>query len=204
MISYSRSLRNIRKVADQATPEEVLEGKFWYPQAYQDCLRVAEEYEVPVELVVDIISVTSPTIRWERNITLSGAMLKTHREGRLTEFIGDGYQRNIEKAKEMIWRFFEFGEWGGILSGPKVTSFANCILHYSRPQLPVVDVRAFSIAAGKRYTVQTMPSVNSNRLWIIRRAFTEVAESRGFLPQELQAITWLTWRRLVAEKGEKI
>lgn len=199
MISYRGILRNVRKVADQATEDEVAEGRQWYPNAYTGCQRLAEDFEIPVELVADLVATTSPNLRWERNISLVAWLLAAHREGRLADFIGEGYQRQVDIAKEMLVRFYEAGDWAGLLSGPKVTSFANCILNYSRPQLPVVDVHSYSAAVGQRYTVTSMPTIHGNTLWNIRRAYTEAAAERGFLPQELQAVTWLTWRRLGKE-----
>ena len=62
------SIENIISIYRLATPEEKKSGVTWYPIALTECERIAIDLEIPINIVVGVVSALSPNNKWERNI----------------------------------------------------------------------------------------------------------------------------------------
>jgi hypothetical protein len=87
-----------------------------------------------------------------------------------------------------------------ILNGQKITAFFRSIC--GRLDDVTVDGHAYAIWAGQRITTTKTPSI-SPKLWeTIQRAYRLVAArseavcGHKLAPSELQAVTWVTYRRI--------
>jgi hypothetical protein len=85
------------------------------------------------------------------------------------------------------------------LNGPKITAFASAIADPDS-QLVTVDVHAYSIAMGKRFT---NPKFGIRVYRAIADAYRECAELAGHSPSQFQAITWVNWRRRHPHKAAR-
>jgi hypothetical protein len=205
--------RNIRKIAKQASDTEKANGATWYSDAYRTIAEIAETFNVSTMLAVAVAAVLSPNNNWERNIADLAKTLYAWRKGILTKAArkfdaAEGslkprgykgafmplrlstYPINALKA----FRILSTGETSA-LSGRKVSAFFDNIFH-QQSELVTVDCHAYSIANATRYTSKTCPNITARRYREISAAYERVAIEYGLDTKQLQAITWLTWRRL--------
>lgn len=84
-----------------------------------------------------------------------------------------------------------------ILGGNKVICFYDCIVN-SKSSCVAVDRHAIRVAAGGGYTVE------EGSRWLSRKgnyeraalSYMVAADQAGIEPHQMQAITWLTYRRI--------
>lgn len=203
MVSQRTAEKNIRKVFDLATPEDLESGLSWYQEAHDFAVGLSIEYTVPVKAVSHVIAALSPGVRWESNKRAAAEVFKSA-PFRPTV---PGYAANVDKAWRIAVNALDGGTaWTKILSGPKVTAFADNILNPPDSNRVTVDVHAISVAEYKIYTVKSAPKLTPRQYEIYVRAYTKVAKSVNLKPSELQAVCWVAWRKLVkgwSKKGTK-
>ena len=202
-ISLKTATRNIEAVLSRATPEDRAEGLDWYWRARDEAAQMAAHYGVQLRLACHIIAVLSPGVRWETNLDAAAQVLN-----RETKIKGV-YKANAKKAIE-IWNTYAdecdampdknapvpHPRCYSILSGPKVTAFAETMFNPSGADVAVVlDAHAISIALGKRYTVKSVPELRKAEREILDKAYRKVAERHGIKAHQVQAITWVRWRK---------
>lgn len=198
-ISLKTATRNIEAVLSRATPEDRAEGLAWYWQAREDASRMADHYGVNIRLVCHIVAVLSPGVRWETNLDAANDVLFRAAKVRGV------YAKNAAKAREIFETYVRECDAGGtptecykILSGPKVTAFAETMFNPSGADVAVVlDAHAISIALGRRYTVRSVPELRKAERAILDKAYRKVAERNGIKAHQVQAITWVRWRKEV-------
>lgn len=162
-------------------------GKFWYPAARVQCEGLASEFCVDLERVVYATAALSPMLKWETNIAATRAVLQDRRPLAV-------FSSNVEKAAHILW---DSEDWQRHLSGNKVTSFARNIL--GDVNTVTVDTWAWRIAEG--VLAGSPPNLDKSGLyWLIAEEYRAAAAHVGLLPSELQAITWVTIRRLVTNR----
>ena len=82
-----------------------------------------------------------------------------------------------------------------VLSGPKVSAFAENLAGDTRKV--TIDRHAFNVACGAEYIVDKRgPKITEKRRRRAASAYRVVAKRAGLEPSELQAITWLVWKRV--------
>lgn len=190
---------NIRRVFALRTGEDERQGIGWYREARREIQAAADEAGVPVEVAVHITAALSPGVRWSQNLVALKKILAAKNSPQwrraLEGAVVAGYAKNADKAKRILVAWVEGREWRDILSGPKVKAFAASILGRDDADV-VVDVHAYSVAANRRYKVGGVPKVTAKRRQIISDAYRAVAKEAGISPADMQAVTWVTWRRL--------
>lgn len=193
--------KNIRKVMIAATDEERKSGGLWYQETNYLCGLLAKEYGIPKKAVIFALAAMSPGQRWDTNVKSIRRLLKADSDGTVFDLVLPGYKKNVQKAKDIIY-YARRGKlvtyWERFLRGQKVRAFAHNILLGSGGTV-TVDVHAYSVAAGKRYTLATVPVITPKVYKLIESAYTQVAEEYDISPSACQAITWLAWRRLIKE-----
>jgi hypothetical protein len=60
--------KNIIAIYKLANPSEIKHGLTWYVNANTDCMRIANTLELPLHIVIGVVSALSPNNKWERNI----------------------------------------------------------------------------------------------------------------------------------------
>ena len=196
-ISLKTAIRNIEAVAARAQPEDWTSGREWYWGARDRASRMATEFNVPIRLVCHIVAALSPGVRWLTNLEAAEQVLLEEPK------IKGVYRKNAERAREILTTYWNERNDGQqpyacyqILSGPKVTAFAETIFNPDSNHSDVVlDFHAIGIALGKRFTSKTAPDLRKKEREILDAAYRKVADSYGVRPHQIQAVTWTRWRK---------
>jgi hypothetical protein len=187
---------NILSVYARSNSEEKRDGRLWYPHANEIARDIAKGN---IQIGAGVISALSPNKSWDENVKLATRVLKTH------NFSSGTYGANLRKAKRI-----SLGENPLlVLGGQKTIAFYVSILTSGEDTHYVtIDRHAISICLGRIATDKEREELRNTPKG--RRIYQEYAEayrvankevpSDYLMPSELQAITWLTWRR---EKREK-
>ena len=180
-------------VADDA---DKASGVVWYSEAHKFAHGLASDTGIGVRAVCHVIAVLSPACIWKRNKTDARAVcLEFIKTGRVTETEVSTYGQNRAKAERILVAWFASEPWDNILSGPKVTAFARNIENPNNLEDVTLDTHALSIALGIHYTATTCPDPRPAIKDRYRRAYQIVARATDLSPCQVQAITWLCWRR---------
>lgn len=176
-------MENILRWYELSTTHDRSHGMGWYPYARQECQAVADRYAVDHKRTVWATAALSPQLRWETNILAVRQVL----EGNMRP--AGAYAINVEKAVRIL---AEPVDWEQHLSGPKVTNFAKNI--WGDPDAVTVDTWAWRIwsNADLRAKPQNLAKVYDDIVSDYQAAAVQV----GIEPRQLQAITWVTIRRV--------
>lgn len=188
--------KNITKYMQLATDSELNEGKNWYLDAYNFCLETASKSNLPLENVAGIVSALSPQTSWELNKKYTHA------------FIANKYvaKPKVTKAKAKVihTELKSILDIYTILNGRKTQAFfMNIIKPLENTGFVTIDRHAVAICIqnpskvspllDSEYTKYVCTELKYNCL---ADAYKIVAKKYELLPHEVQAITWVTYRRL--------
>lgn len=179
------SKRNIRDILHMATPEELEDGKNWYSDAYQTAWALADLRNAETTQVIQVMGLLSVGVDWDRTIVLTIDMLADND-------CKHPYGRQIESARKVL----AGGCWTDISGhGPKVDAFVDAIEGYDNSV--VIDRHSYAILVGRPTTERERRKLQ-NRKYSLECAnmYREVAAELDMPACQLQATTWLTWRRL--------
>lgn len=191
----NEGVRNILAHFHQATPAELDWGLIWYERAHEIAVRLAEIYTLDVSTVAGVISALSPNNRWGRNLQDAEAMIRAHQLGLPQVRVRvSTYLPNKAKA----WRLLsgadpdrEFGR-----QAPKTRAFWRLIVQPDDPEEVVIDGHAVSIWGGERVVLDQQKSLTLGRYRQIAADYRDAAKHEELLPSQMQATTWLVYRRL--------
>lgn len=179
-----------------ASPDEIKGGLAWYQSAHAHACELSSLYGIPMRAASEIIAALSPNVRWERNVadayTLCGVLAAG---GDLASIRINTYSANRSKAGAIFRAAVAGLPYAGILSGPKVTRFAKTIETPWESNGITVDVHAFSVASGKRFTTSDVV-IGAVNYRTCERAFITVGAELGIAGHQVQAITWTVWKRI--------
>lgn len=192
------NVKNIRAIYQLSTAVEKADGNSWYARAHVAALDLADRYEVTECQAIGVIAALSPRNKWERNVqdaeSLIAAFVSAGAEqAGLTKVCTFG--SNKAKAIEVLKTVDPTAdEVRAILSGPKLKEFFSCILGH-RDEV-CIDGHAYCIWAGQRTSLKDVPAIGVKLRRQIKADYISAAESLNVSPAALQAITWVTWRRI--------
>lgn len=79
---YSRKLeRNLLRIWEAATPEDVSAGLSWYRTASAEASKLASKFQVSLAQTAGVIAALSPGREWERNLLDAEEFLGAFRAG---------------------------------------------------------------------------------------------------------------------------
>ena len=191
-----------------ASQADILAGVDWYDRAHKLAVRLIHAYDgLTLGQAVGVIAALSPNNKWARNCTDAEAMIKARHMGAdpLTVKV---CTFNPNKAKAAAILALSDAETQGdadliaqILKGRKVTAFYRSIL--GDPDAVCVDGHAYAVWIGERIPTTQTPSLGVKLYADIARAYQLVAKRSYELcgvtlsPTQVQATTWVTYRRLL-------
>lgn len=205
-LGWSRKVEhNILATYLLASDQDRTEGLYWYQHANEIAAELANRFDFSVNQSAGVIAALSPGNPWGRNLLDAELMLEAYAKGlrgkRLPN-VGVYGWNNIRKAEKIL----AGGDPNEILGGLKTTSFYNNIRLPADSLAVTIDRHAKSLAYGvgskrKGYASSDAFGAVSNAEypWLAKH-YRNIAERLDLLPSQLQAITWVTWKRL----GEKI
>lgn len=197
-MTSTNMILNITSVYNAATTEEKSQGIAWYSYAHNQLKDMAAAYNFSVDAVIDACAAISPGIRWQSNIKGIEILCDAIANNRpLSGIVGvAGYRRNIDKAIAILLADMRNEPFRHILSGPKVTAFADNMRLGDDDVKVTIDVHAYSIAMGERFTVSNIPHISPSVRNAMIEAYRHVAGIYGISPKALQAVTWVAWKRI--------
>lgn len=191
-----------------ATEPERSAGRQWYTQAHTAALDLSASYPVGVITAAGVIAALSPNNRWHRNLLDADALIDCfHQRGAhvASQLKVCTYGAMAQKALTILKLHHPtLEDVATILNGRKITSFYRCIL--GSQTSVCVDGHAYSIWAGETIRTTKTPSISARLYEQIaadyRHAAHLISDRNPTLhgpilaPAQLQAITWVTHRRL--------
>tara|TARA_R100000995_G_scaffold40637_2_gene18882 strand:+ start:2090 stop:2752 length:663 start_codon:yes stop_codon:yes gene_type:complete len=210
--SLIMSVENIISVYRMATPEEKRDGIVWYANAYADCKRIAVDCDIPIHIVVGVVAALSPNNKWDRNVTNARDLIEGYLNGDHVENIKvSTYNAMKNKAWAILEAYqkhtghihigvlMDDGDILSILNGQKITSFYQNIMGYDTC---TVDGHAKNIFYGVRHGLtDDKTNVGKREYREISQAYVDAGKrvrvnGRPLKAFEIQAITWVVWRRI--------
>jgi hypothetical protein len=195
--------RHIVGMLGLASVADIEQGKNWYQRAYDLSVKLIHAYPVTLGQAIGVIAALSPNNKWERNCQDAESIIKAYTSGadpRLVKVCT--YNNNKEKAIKILEMESPDSEAiQEILSGQKVVAFYRCISGYK--DTVCVDGHAYAIWLGERVPTTQTPSIGKALYAAITRSYILASEKsdeivgRYLTPAEVQAITWVTYRRLL-------
>ena len=188
--------KNIIAIYKLANPSEIKHGLTWYVNANTDCMRIANTLELPLHIVIGVVSALSPNNKWERNIINAQDLCTAFINGHDMDSIKvSTYHKMKQKAWHILETMPSYEETITILNGKKIVSFYRNI---SGDETDItIDGHARNIYYNDRQGLTT-PNTNIRKLEYldIQKAYLRASKKLGVKAYELQAITWVAWRRI--------
>lgn len=189
---------NILGVYHLANASDRASGSAWYNAAYSVCDTIAAQYNIHINIVAGVVAALSPRNRWSRNITDAENMVKLFVAGGEDAAAGCKvctFASGKKKALQILAdNVTDPDAIRTILKGPKLVEFFTCIVD-DRPDV-CIDGHAYAIWVGERITLADVPPISKKLRETIKADYMAAADILGVSPSTLQAITWVTWRRL--------
>mgnify|MGYP003119421941 CR=1 FL=1 len=202
-------VKNIMGVYYLSKESEKVEGVAWYKNAHNSCKAIARKYKTPLRVVVGVCSALSPNNKWGKNKVDAENIVHAYKSGIPLEQVRvSTYDPNKQKAKDMleygkipkqVIRDILFGK-----SGYKTRAFFDCIHDCKTNKDTVcVDGHAFNIYMGERNALNGgKVNMTPKKYLTISQAYIDACdeinkrEGTSYLPYQIQAITWVAWRRI--------
>lgn len=187
------NVENILAIYAQRTAEENAYGLEWYGIAHTFALGLAEEFDTDIDTAAGVLAAISPRLRWDLNMAYARRLFETGdapllglSKGKALRLLGGDTPEEVLAAPK-----------GKPNSGQKVRAFFDNIRHTDRSEKVCIDRHAFDIAAGQEGDDHTRKMLERNGVYEdIAGLYREAAHVAGILPHQMQAITWVVWRRL--------
>jgi len=194
---------NILAVFLNATDLERINGAQWYLVANQAAAVLASRYQIPLSAAAGVIAALSPNNRWNRNLIDADSLVRAYSTGGLelaNTIKVATYNNNKTKALSIL----NGAEPLDILGGLKVRAFYGCIIGQDDV---CVDGHAYAIWQGHYIPTTKTPKITP-KIYSLIVADYELATdkinlilSADYTPAQIQAITWIAWRRMIKEGG---
>ena len=204
-MTYAQLSVNAREIVAKftlATSQEVQLGCDWYPSALAIASRISDKYGCSVEVAAGVIAALSPNNRWERNIIDAEAIIKCWAAGGTDEDVLAvkccTYTAMRQKALDILTRDIPIVE---ILNGAKIIEFFNCITNPALNDV-CIDGHAYSVWFGQRLTMKQVPNIGKKLRQQIKTDYRDACQfineelSCFYTPADIQAITWVTHKRI--------
>jgi hypothetical protein len=196
--------RNIAGMLQLASQTDIQAGIEWYDRAHKLGVRFIHAYEgLSLGQAVGVIAALSPNNKWERNCIDAEAMIKAWHYGADPNTVKVcTFNKNKAKAAAILTLDDPSSvNIAAILNGRKVVAFFKSIM--GDKEAVCVDGHAYAIWLGERIPTTQTPSIGVALYADIARAYQLVAKRSYDLcgitlsATQVQAVTWVTYRRLL-------
>ena len=187
------TVQNILTTYHNATDEEKAHGVKWYRLAKREATKIGREFGVSVNTVIGVIAALSPNLGWNVNLKSARDLIECFANGGSIDDVKvSSYPANKRKAWDMLeQRMVRKKVLMAKLNGKKTTAFFANIVGLD---VVTVDGHAKNIYDGMRRVLKNN-NVGVKEYGIIADAYTEAAKAVGIKGFQMQAITWVAWRR---------
>jgi len=192
----TQNQKHIQAVLDLASVADVVAGQDWYESARNVAIKLGDKYDIPSTTACGVIAALSPRNKWTRNLIDAENLINvycTSGKEACDSVKVCTFGKNKAKALRILDAIPTLDVVESILSGPKLTEFFRCIVGQNDV---TIDGHAFSIWFGDRITLAKVPSIGVKLRRQIKADYVAVALKNDMPSYELQAITWVTYRRI--------
>ena len=202
------AIKNIIACRRRAKPQDVAHGIAWYAEAYEECRLIADKYDLPIYLVVGAVAALSPNNRWTTNVTNARDLIDAFVNGRDIDSVsvctyGAMKRKAWSILSERPIRLVEHDtvivdETKEMLNGRKIVCFYENIMG---EDTCTIDGHARNIAYNERVNLtDNKTNIGVKEYANLQEAYRQAAKrctvnGRKFKAYELQAVTWVTWRK---------
>ena len=193
------AVRNIIACRRRAKPQDVAAGIAWYAEAYEECRLIADEYDLPVYIVAAVVAALSPNNRWTTNIKNARDLIDCYSHGIDMDRVS---VCTYGAMKHKAWNILQFDiqpdEIKTHLNGRKIVCFYENIMG---EDTCTIDGHARNIAYNERVNLtDNKTNIGVKEYANLQEAYRQAAKrctvnGRKFKAYELQAVTWVTWRK---------
>lgn len=184
-VSPQKLINRIEYWLQLASNREYIDGCLWYAEANKFCHTVAIELGLHTAHVAQALAILSPQVDWETN-KRNLVLLATTQDPEITIFASRG-----QKVKALAALF---GEYQIPETSRKIWSFADNI---GNPESTRVTVDRHAVKAALNDRSADPIRITTARYKQIEEAYRQVARKHHLLPYQLQAIVWVTYKRVV-------
>lgn len=176
---------NILDTFGRATSSDMESGLGWY----QDANDIAREISPSnVSAGAGVIAALSPMMSWNRNMSLARLAFENG-------FAKGGLYTNCNKADAIL----SGADPMSVLGGDKVRSFYQNILDPSGMDIVTIDRHAYDIGMGHVTGKDSKNRLSLKGIYAeFAESYREAARELNLIPSQVQAVTWVTWRRTKA------
>jgi hypothetical protein len=199
-LSMDEMVANIISIWKLSTPQEKRDGIVWYVDAHKECQQMSEDFGVSDYLAAGVVSALSPNNKWAINIRNARDLIDNFIQGEdINAFKVSTYPMNKVKAWEIMQENHDYESMKVKLNGQKTTCFYANIMG---EDTCTVDGHARNIAYMERVNLTSDKSaVGKVEYREIQQAYILAAkklryQNKRVKSYELQAVTWVAWRRM--------
>jgi len=182
--------KNINYFYNNATKNEIIQGKEWYVNGNNICKDIASKYNTSTIIASEVISALSPRNKWKRNIIDAYTVFNAVRDGIPPESIKlCTFHKNKYKAYKIA------------LNGSQITnkslktySFCNNLATLDKTKV-TVDIWVLRACFNKNILINKA-AIGRIAYKQIESIFINKSKDINMNGFELQAILWLTCQRL--------
>jgi len=193
------AVKNIIAIRKKAKPEDVAHGIAWYAEAYEECRVMADKFSLPINVVTGVVAALSPNNRWSINLTNADDLIQAWCDGRTADDVScSTYHAMKQKAWSILEAMPDHDETKRMLNGKKIVCFYENIMG---DDTCTIDGHARNIAYNERVVLTDgKTSIGAKEYRNLQEAYRIAASrcrvnGRKLKAYELQAITWVTWRK---------
>ena len=183
-LSIKQQTNRIEKIFSFSTKADKKAGMSWYSDASRFADKTAEKYGLSKEQVCQLISLLSPQVKWARNKINVVDLIEGNVDGIFS------CRRTISECERVVEGAFLIPK-----DRLKTYSFAKCILDAGQGEDIVVDRHAIKIAFGEMSAKEI--GITKKRYLDAAKAYRIVAKKFNMSGAQMQAVTWVTYKRLV-------
>ena len=193
------AVKNIIACRRRAKPQDVAQGIAWYAEAYEECRTMADKHDLPIHVVVGVVAALSPNNRWTTNVSNAADLIQAWRERRPMDSVS---VCTYSAMKRKAWSILDIlpcqDEVKVILNGRKIVCFYENIMG---EDTCTIDGHARNIAYNERVNLtDNKTNIGVREYANLQEAYRQAAKrctvnGRKFKAYELQAVTWVTWRK---------
>ena len=194
------AVKNIIAIRKKAKPEDVANGIAWYAEAYEECRIMADRFRLPINVVIGVVAALSPNNRWELNLRNAKDLIDAYLVGGTMDDVSVcTYSAMKKKAWSILEAMPDHDETKRMLNGKKIVCFYENIMG---DDTCTIDGHARNIAYNERLVLTDgKTSIGAVEYRNLQEAYRIAASrcrvnGRKLKAYELQAITWVTWRKM--------
>jgi hypothetical protein len=196
VLTQRKCVNAILRFYSLATHTEVNEGMEWYNVANAYCKELASRFDISIQQAAGIIAVFSPQAGWAENKRYAVSFL-VNPGNRLRSLV-----QNI-KAKKILRLKSEADIYAAQSTDNAAYKTKSFLLNILNPDIATrVTIDRHAIAVCSQSPDNVFALDNSYAKYtqaqydFFQACYTQAAASLDILPHQLQAITWITYRRI--------